>query len=49
MRPVKGQRLNDFLHGVPMPPQLEAYLQTAASRSSLIVNIESLRRLRAAG
>jgi len=40
-RPLKGKRLQDALAGVSLEPKLEQYLKQSASRSLLIVNIES--------
>lgn len=40
-RPLKGKRLQDALDGASLEPKLEQYLKQSASRSLLIVNIES--------
>ena len=41
MRPIKGQKLQGMLHGDPVEPGLEAYIQGGAKDRLLIVNIES--------
>ena len=42
LRPIKGQMLQELLHGRESGPDLEAYLQRGAKDRLLIVNIESL-------
>jgi len=46
-RPIKGQKLQQLLHGGTAEPELEAYLNEGAKDRLLIVNIESVPALEA--
>lgn len=42
LRPIKGQRLQRIIDGDQPEPELAAYMESAASKRALIVNIESM-------
>ena len=42
LRPIKGQRLRQMLHGAEVEPELQSYLANGTKDRLLIVNIESV-------
>jgi len=47
LRPIKGQRLRQMLHGAEVEPELQSYLANGAKDRLLIVNIESVPAIEA--
>lgn len=47
LRPIKGAKLQDMLHGRPAEPELVAYVEERAQQRLLILNIESVPAMQA--